>query len=53
VSSIYNMDEALEIVDAYINKRYKSIYLMSAWMKIREYIHEHEKGETNEKPSVH
>lgn len=53
MGSIYNMDEALEIVDAYINRKYKSMYLMSAWMKIREYIHEHEKGETNEKPPVH
>lgn len=42
------MDEALEIVDAYINRKYKSIYLMSAWMKIREFIEERMKEENVE-----
>lgn len=48
MSSIYNMDEAVEIVDAYINRKYKSMYLMSAWIKIREYIEERMKEENVE-----
>ena len=37
--------EALEIVEAFIDGRYKSIYLMDAFMIIKNYIHEREKDE--------
>ena len=35
--------EAVEVVEAYIDGKYKSIYLMDSWMKIRDYIHKKEK----------
>ena len=33
----------VEVVEAFINGDYKSIYLMDAWMNIRNYICEKEK----------
>ena len=37
------IEEALEIVEAFINGRYKSIYLMDAFMTIKDYINERSK----------
>ena len=36
------IEEALEIVEAFIDGRYKSIYLMDAFMTIKDYINERE-----------
>ena len=37
--------DSVEVVEAFINGEYKSIYLMDSWMKIREYIYNKEKGD--------
>ncbi len=36
------IEEALEIVEAFVDGRYKSIYLMDAFMTIKHYIYERE-----------
>ena len=37
------IEEALEILEAFIDGRYKSIYLMDAFMTIKDYINERRK----------
>ena len=38
-----NILDAVEVVEAFINGEYKSIYLMDSWMQIRDYIYQKEK----------
>ena len=38
-----NILDSVEVVEAFINGEYKSIYLMDNWMKIREYIYQTDK----------
>ena len=35
------IEEALADVQAFLDGRYKSIYLMDSWIKIREFVEEH------------
>lgn len=35
------INDAMEAVEAYITGEYKSMYLMDAWMKIKEYLKNH------------
>ena len=32
-----NIEEAIMVVEAYINNEYKSMYLMDAWIKLKEF----------------
>lgn len=34
----HEMQEAVDVIDAYINNQYKSIYLVDAWMKLKEFV---------------
>lgn len=47
------IEDAIADVEAFLDGRYKSIYLMDSWLKIKEFIEERMKGENNEKPPVH
>lgn len=37
-----DIEDAIVDVDAYLFGRYKSIYLMSSWMKLKKYLLENE-----------
>ena len=34
------IEEAIEIIESYINYGYKSMYLMDAWLHIKEHLEE-------------
>ena len=40
-----DIDEAIEIVNAFFEGRYKSIYLNDAWQKIVEYYQKEKRNE--------
>lgn len=35
------LDEAIAVVNAFVNGQYKSMYLMDSWTLIKEYISTH------------